>query len=229
LQPLLGKKDQQEVTALLAQKLRNSSANLQLLVFTPAASDACEYCEPLKQLSSELAALSKGKISTKSVTLEESKGLAEKYNIRRAPATVLTVDGSESREPAVKFYGIPSGYEFSALLQDIADVANRHPSALSAETIEKIRKLNSKVHIQVFVTPTCPYCPRAVRTAHQLSIANPEMVDAEMIESMEFPELAEKYSVMAVPKIVINDNVEFEGALPEQIFLSKIEEALSLS
>jgi hypothetical protein len=32
---------------------------------------------------------------------------------------------------------------------------------------------------------------------------------------------------MAVPKIVINENVEFEGAMPEQIFLSKVEEALS--
>jgi hypothetical protein len=54
------------------------------------------------------------------------------------------------------------------------------------------------------------------------------MVDAEMIEALEFPELSKKYSVMAVPKIVINDIVEFQGALPESIFLSKVEEALSL-
>ena len=52
------------------------------------------------------------------------------------------------------------------------------------------------------------------------------MIDAEMIESMEFPELSEKYSVMAVPKVVINEDVDFEGALPEKVFLFKVKEAL---
>lgn len=227
MQQLLSKKDQQEVSSLLAQRLGNSSNKLQLLAFTPAAIDSCMYCDHLKELLSELAALSNGRITTKSVVLEESKELAEKYRVKRAPATVVTIDGSNSLEPFVKFYGLPSGHEFSALLEDIFDIGHRRPSGLSAEAVEKMKSLKSKVHIQVFVTPTCPYCPRAVRTAHQLSIANPSMVDADMIESTEFPELAEKYSVMAVPKIVINEDVEFEGALPEYMFLSKIEEALS--
>lgn len=229
MQQLLSKKDQQEVSSILVQTLANAPKGLQLITFTPASEDSCEYCEHLKELSSELAALSTGKISTKNVTFEESKELVEKYNVRRAPATVVTlVDGSASQGPAVKFYGLPSGHEFSALLEDIVDIAKRRPSALSAEAIEKMRRLKSKLHIQIFVTPNCPYCPRAIMTAHQLSIANPVMVDAEMIEVMEFPELSEKYSVLAVPKIVINENVEFGGSLPEFMFLSKIDEALSL-
>jgi glutaredoxin-like protein len=165
-------------------------------------------------------------VSAKSLILEDSKGLADRYNVRRAPATVVTLEG-DGQSPALKFYGLPSGYEFSALLNDISDIANSHPSSLSTTTIDEAKKVRSKVHIQVFVTPTCPYCPKAVRTAHQLSMANPEMIDSEMIESMEFPELSERYSVMAVPKIVINENVEFEGALPEQMFLSKIKEAIA--
>ncbi len=225
-QTLLRERDRQEISSLFAKTLEKSSTDLLLLIFTPKASENCEYCDTIKQLYSELSALSKGKLITKSVALEEEKELAEKYKIRRAPATVLTIRNSQSPEPAVKFYGLTSGYEFSALLEDIIDLANHRPSKLSPETIEKMKKLSSKVHIQVFVTPTCPYCPRAVRTAHMLSMVNPEMVDAEMIEAMEFPELSEKYSVMAVPKIVINDSVEFEGALPEQIFVSKIDEAL---
>ena len=39
-----------------------------------------------------------------------------------------------------------------------------------------------------------------------------------MVEATEFPELAERYSVYAVPKVVINDAVSFEGALPEHLF-----------
>jgi len=47
-------------------------------------------------------------------------------------------------------------------------------------------------------------------------------VKAECIEANEFPDLARRYQVMAVPKIVINDRVEFEGALPEPEFLSAV-------
>lgn len=224
--PLLSEKDQREISSILSKSIANSSTNLQLLTFRPK--EPCEYCDTIEQLYSELAALSNGKIATKSMSFEEARELAQKYKVKQAPATVLTLDGGNglNSQPAVKFYGLPSGYEFSALLEDIVDIANHHPSKLSAESIQKMRNLKSKVHIQVFVTPTCPYCPRAVRTAHMLSMANPEMVDAEMIEATEFPELSEKYSVMAVPKIVINDSVEFEGALPENIFVSKIDEAL---
>jgi alkyl hydroperoxide reductase subunit AhpF len=100
----------------------------------------------------------------------------------------------------VKFYGLPSGYEFSALLEDILDMANHYRSRLSPETIDKMKKLKSRVHIQVFVIPTCPYCPGSVRTAHMLAMVNPEMVDAEMIEATEFPEISEKYSVMLSQK-----------------------------
>ena len=47
-----------------------------------------------------------------------------------------------------------------------------------------------------------------------------------MIEATEFPEMSQKYGVMAVPKIVINDKIKFEGAVPEHVFLKKIKEAL---
>ena len=52
-------------------------------------------------------------------------------------------------------------------------------------------------------------------------------VKAECIEANEFPDLARRYQVMAVPKIVINDRVEFEGALPEPEFLGAVLRAAS--
>jgi hypothetical protein len=51
-------------------------------------------------------------------------------------------------------------------------------------------------------------------------------VTAECIEATQFPELSQRYRVMAVPKIVINDRVEFEGALPEPQFLSAVLQAV---
>jgi glutaredoxin-like protein len=84
-----------------------------------------------------------------------------------------------------------------------------------------VRNISKPLHIQVFVTPTCPYCPKAVRTAHQLAIENPN-ITADMVESIEFPHLANRYSVMAVPKTVINDKIEFVGALPEEQFIDYV-------
>jgi predicted DsbA family dithiol-disulfide isomerase len=60
-----------------------------------------------------------------------------------------------------------------------------------------------------------------VRLAQHMAIASPR-VRAECIEATEFPELAERYQVMAVPKIVINDKVGFEGAIPERDFLGAV-------
>jgi predicted DsbA family dithiol-disulfide isomerase len=58
-----------------------------------------------------------------------------------------------------------------------------------------------------------------------MAIASPR-VRAECIEATEFPEMSQHYQVMAVPKIVINDKVSFEGALPERDFLGAVLQAV---
>ena len=63
-----------------------------------------------------------------------------------------------------------------------------------------------------------------MRLAQHMAIASPR-VTAECIEATEFPELSQRYRVMAVPKIVINDTVEFEGAIPEREFLDAVLQA----
>ena len=64
-----------------------------------------------------------------------------------------------------------------------------------------------------------------MRLAQHMAVASPR-VKAECIEATEFPELAQRYRVMAVPKIVINDRVQFEGAVAERDFLSAVLEAV---
>jgi hypothetical protein len=49
-----------------------------------------------------------------------------------------------------------------------------------------------------------------------------DRVRATAIEATEFPDLSRAYRVMAVPKVVINDRVQFEGALPEPEFLAAV-------
>ena len=210
------------VTRFLDERVpRGGSARL--LTFGTRDESNCQYCDQVKQLSAELAEISNGRVRAEHYVLEEAMGLAERLRVKRAPAMVVT---DAKGELALKFYGVPSGHEFGALLEDLADAAGGDGPGLGPETVQFLQRLEEPVHLQVFVTPSCPYCPRAVRMAHQFSRANPKMIDAEMIESMEFPELSEKYSVMAVPKVVINEDVGFEGALPEKVFLYKVKEAL---
>ena len=52
------------------------------------------------------------------------------------------------------------------------------------------------------------------------------MVTADMVEATEFPHLAQKYSVMGVPRTVINETVHQEGAAPEPMLLERLKEAL---
>ena len=64
-----------------------------------------------------------------------------------------------------------------------------------------------------------------MRLAQHMAIAS-DRVTAECIEATEFPELSRRYQVMAVPKIVINDKVQFEGAIPERDFLGAVLQAV---
>ncbi|AAL80218.1 glutaredoxin [Pyrococcus furiosus DSM 3638] len=203
---------------------------VKLIVFV--RKDHCQYCDQLKQLVQELSELT-DKLSYEIVDFDtpEGKELAKRYRIDRAPATTITQDGKDF---GVRYFGLPAGHEFAAFLEDIVDVS-REETNLMDETKQAIRNIDQDVRILVFVTPTCPYCPLAVRMAHKFAIENTKAgkgkILGDMVEAIEYPEWADQYNVMAVPKIVIQvngeDRVEFEGAYPEKMFLEKLLSALS--
>lgn len=60
-----------------------------------------------------------------------------------------------------------------------------------------------------------------MRLAHHLAVAS-ELIRADCVAANEFPDLAQRYAVMAVPKTVVNDRVAFEGALPERQFVDQV-------
>jgi len=178
----------------------------------------CQYCETTQEILSELSELS-DKIALKVYDLHEDSTEAEKFGIDMIPGLVV----ANEKDYGIRYFGIPGGYEFSSLIEAIIDVS-KGVSELSEETKQALKKLEKPIHIRVFITMSCPYCPRAVRMAHQMAMES-EMVRGEMIEAAEFPQLVQRYNVGAVPKVVINDTVEFEGALPEHIFLDHVLQA----
>ncbi|TET23106.1 MAG: glutaredoxin [Candidatus Stahlbacteria bacterium] len=182
----------------------------------------CEYCQPTEEILTELSELS-DKITLDVRNLQIDSDDAKQFGVDKVPAIILL--GEQDKDYGIRFFGIPSGYEFSTLLADIIDVSNGK-SDLPEKMVDKIAAIKTPVHIKVFVTPTCPYCPNAVRAAHKIAMANPRYIKAQMIESTEFPHLANKYAVYGVPKTIINERVQFEGAMPEAAVVEQVLSAL---
>ena len=207
----------EEVREQVRQELADLGGSVRLVMFTQEFE--CEFCAETRQLVEELAQLS-DQLTAEIYDFVADEEKAEELNIDKIPA--IAVIGEE--DYGVRFYGIPSGYEFTSLLHAIQAVAAGEPD-LSDDMMEALAALDEPVHMQVFVTPTCPYCPQSVVLAHKMAIASP-MVRADMAEAQEFPHLSQKYQVMGVPRTVINETTHVEGAVPELMVLDKLHEAL---
>jgi len=175
----------------------------------------CLFCKETRQLLEEISSLS-DKIELEIYDFVGDKEQVSHYGIDKIPAVVI----SGERDFGIRFFGIPSGYEYTSLIEAIVDVSKGR-TGLSQSTKDALSGLNQDIHIQVFVTPTCPYCPLAVRLGHQFALES-EMVRADMVESTEFPHLTQKYSVLGVPKTIFNEDVSLDGAVPEDQFLESL-------
>ncbi len=217
--PLLREHDRMALSDLFAEKL---TGPVKLVMYTQRQSPiwvpgmpACEFCEQTEQLVREVAELS-DKLSVEVYDFVRDEAGARSQGIDKIPA--IAVIGA--RDYGIRFYGIPSGYEFATLVEAIVDVS-RGVTDLKPEVKEQLARLDRDVHIQVFATPTCPYCPRAVRTAHQMAVES-DHIRADAVEITEFPQLASRYLVRGVPKVILNDSAAFEGAVSPEVFAAHV-------
>jgi len=170
--------------------------------------EECEFCDLTRELLEEVAGTS-DKIELAIEDFKPDSEAAKKYGVDKVPAIVI----ENNNDMGIRFYGVPAGYEFTPLVEDIIAVSMRQ-HGLEQQVLDELEKIDQPVHIQVLTSPTCPYCPVAVRTAHRLAMASDHIV-ADMIDSAEYPDLVEKYDVQGVPHTVINETQNFVGPVPE--------------
>jgi glutaredoxin-like protein len=212
--------------ALLDEKLKGQVRDalgdlpnaVKLVMFTQEFE--CDFCRETRQLVEEVASVH-DQVTAEIRNFVLDKDEAESYGIDKIPAVAVVGE----KDYGIRFYGIPSGYEFSSLIESIRLASSGEPQ-LSAQGLDFARGLEQPVHIQVYVTPTCPYCPRAVVLGFNLAVAS-DKVRADMVEATEFPHLVQRYRVMGVPRSVINEDYHIEGAAPEPMVLDKIREAIA--
>lgn len=149
---LINDKDRETIRAVFDENL---SGDVEIVMFTERESpiiisgrEPCETCAQTEELLQEVASLS----DTLKLTVHEissARDEAAALGIDRVPSFV--VKGASKGQ--VRFFGIPSGYEFSALIADLVDVS-RGTTDLSDETREYLSTLTEDVNIKVFTTPT---------------------------------------------------------------------------
>ncbi|MCS7164712.1 MAG: thioredoxin family protein [Candidatus Calescibacterium sp.] len=225
-----------EDKAEIKKQLGDLKNEFELILFSQKI--GCTYCSQAEQLLKELnEVLPRMKLSIFNPVLDEE--VAAKYQVGRDLPVIAINSAYNPRTMNVKFLGIPLAYEFTWLISLINMVGNDiYPLQQStlktlAEIDDMLEKNSSFLELLVFVTPTCPYCPvmSIISTAFALLSKNIKTI---CIEVSEFPEFAQKYSVIGVPKTVIrlvkgDQTVEnfIEGATPENKFSERLHKFVS--
>ncbi len=149
--PLLRDEDRRQLEQIFAGQLTDP---VTLVLFTQHDSplvvpaQECQTCRETRELLEELAETSdKIRVEVKDFIRDAEE--ARSLGVQVIPAIIFR----GKNRGTLRYLGIPAGYEFSVLVQDIIDVSNG-TTRLAAETREQLAKLAEPVHIQVMVTPT---------------------------------------------------------------------------
>jgi glutaredoxin-like protein len=140
-------------------------------------------------------------------------------HIEHWPCLVL-VKGDFTR---IRYYGIPAGYELPSLVDAIVELSSMR-TTLSPKARSDLATVRRKANIKIFILTTCQFCPTVARHAYRGAIESPR-VTAEIIDSQMFPDLATRHSVMGVPKIILNDNLDITGAITDVEFFDKLRDS----
>lgn len=145
--PFLSSKDATAVRERFDKELVKD-VTITLFVHEDGAKDDCPYCDDTKQLLEEVAALS-DRIKLVVHKYPTDKEAVAKYGIDKVPAIVM----EQAEDVGVRFYGIPAGYEFATILEDLISLSQGE-TKLSKDIRDQLKKISQDVVIKVFVTPT---------------------------------------------------------------------------
>ncbi len=141
---------------------------------------------------------------------------ARQYGVETSPALLLNPDSCH-----IRFLGAPLGEEGRSFIQAMLMISTGQ-SGMSEVSRSMLDQLQDPRHVQVFVTPTCPYCPGQVVNAIKCAVEKPDLVRADCVETAENPELALRHGVGSVPHTVIDDTFFSLGLEPEERFVAQL-------
>lgn len=161
----------------------------------PISKELEAYCKQIVSLTD--------KITLGSTThVNASNNGADTY----APCVhIFTADGNDA---GLAFHGVPGGHEFTPFILGLYNAAGPG-QALDDATRRAIQAIEKPTKIQVLTSLTCTMCPDTVVAAQRIASLNKD-ISAEVYDVSHFGQLKDRYNVMSVPCIVINDGEKIE-------------------
>ncbi len=147
------------------------------------------------------------KIEFSSYNVGENKELETKIKAERFPTiTILNKDGEYT---GLKYSSIPSGHELNSFILGMYNVAGPGQK-VADENLAKITKIDKPINIKIGISLSCTKCPKTVQSAQRIATLN-KNVEMEMINIFTFQDFKNRYDIMSVPAVVINDKHIYFG------------------
>ena len=171
----------------------------------------------MEEFLSEISSLS-DKIDFHSLNKNENLELEKKVDAERFP-TIAFFD-QDNNFKGVKFSTLPSGHELNSFILALYNIAGAGQK-ISEESKKKIDGISTPQKIKIGVTLSCSRCPESVQSAQRIAIENSN-IDVEIIDVFTFPKFREKFEIMSVPAIIIDDKLVGFGQKNIEQFLDLI-------
>ena len=120
--------------------------------------------------------------------------------------SILRQNGDDT---GIAFHGVPGGHEFTSFIIGIYN-ASGTGQKLEEPVLQKIKQISEQKDLKILVSLSCTMCPQLVMAAQKIAAEN-SLVTAHAYDINYFPQLKEKYNVMSVPCLVVNNSKVFFG------------------
>jgi thioredoxin reductase (NADPH) len=157
---------------------------------------------------------------TSKITLKEyglDHELAAKWGVDSSPTLLL-----DPERYHIRWLGAPMGEEARSFLEAMI-LLGTGKSGMSDQSQTVIQRLDAPRHVQIFTSPTCPYCPQQVVNALRAAIERPDLISLDIVDIQCRPDLADQYSAHSVPQAFANDVLIGQGAQQEEVFMASLQ------
>jgi len=155
--------------------------------------------------------------------LADIAALSHKVSVR--------TDGIDARRPSfsigrpgeahrIRFAGLPMGHEFTSLVLALLQ-SGGHPPKVDADAIEQIKRIDSKLHFETFISLSCHNCPDVVQALNLMAALNPN-IESVMIDGALFQGEVEARGIMAVPMVFMNGEHFGQGRMTVEEIVAKV-------
>ena len=182
-------------------------------------SDGSLLSEELIRYARELSALTE-KLSAEVITETDAGTETDGGDTARRPCVqIRREDGTWS---GLAFHGVPGGHEFTSFILGLYNAAGPG-QATEPGLLAEIRARDRPLHMKILVSLSCTMCPELVTAAQRIAVEN-DRITAEVYDLNHFPDLKERYEVMSVPCLILNDRDVTFGKKNVRQLLERIRE-----